>query len=140
MRTDELEILGHILIAAAKNKNSRHPFTLDVETIQGGVPSETFIQSWNQLLKDCPRIAQNIPQVVRTIIGKKIQTRRDIEPAAQLSESCQSDSINYTQISQTPREISQSTGVGIPSAIRDSPTIGTEKGSAERISSSLSAK
>ncbi|CAG2004001.1 unnamed protein product [Fusarium graminearum] len=139
MGTDELKILGHILITVADSQKSQHPFTIDVESIEGGDPSETLFQLWNQLLDECKQIALKIPQSVRIIIGKKIQTRRDIEPAAQPFASCQSDSNNYTQISHAPTELSRSTGVGILSAIRDSPTIGTEEGPAGRISSSSSA-
>ncbi|KAI8397395.1 hypothetical protein FOFC_20667 [Fusarium oxysporum] len=137
MSTNELEILGHILIAAAKTENSHYPFIIDVDLLQGDA---TFTRSWNGIVKDCKRIAHNIPQPIRDIVGKHIQTRRDSNPASRLPESfCQPDS-PIAQISQTPREVSQSISEGIPSTIRASSITEAERGSEECVSSSLSQK
>ncbi|KAG7413152.1 hypothetical protein Forpi1262_v017183 [Fusarium oxysporum f. sp. raphani] len=120
MSTNELEILGHILIAAAKTENSHYPFIIDVDLLQGDA---TFTRSWNGIVKDCKRIAHNIPQPIRDIVGKHIQTRRDSNPASRLPESfCQPDS-PIAQISQTPREVSQS--------ISEEATVGSEPNSRE---------
>ncbi|KAG7403423.1 hypothetical protein Forpe1208_v016427 [Fusarium oxysporum f. sp. rapae] len=136
---DEVEILGHFLIATARNGNSRYPFAVDIDSIHGGVSPETHTQSWKkEVLKECKRIAQHIPQPIRDTIGNKIRTRQDNDPVTQVPELfCQPDSIN-TQISQTPGEILQSPGVGIPSAFQASPTTGPERVSEERVSNSLS--
>ncbi|CZR49718.1 uncharacterized protein FPRO_14804 [Fusarium proliferatum ET1] len=132
MKTSNIEILGYILLFVAKRESSCCPFFIDSNSIQGEISAD---QSWEQFMKACDQLAERIPRHIRDVAGKEIQTRRGNNPVAQQLPGCRPKSIN-AQVSQTTREVSQSTGASIPSSIQAGPHTGIERVSQERISSS----